>query len=612
MELCSGVRVDRYVLLDPLGRGAQGSVWKVRDLLDGAEKALKLFDLAALSKHGAERARREAQAVAKLKHPAIVTCHALFELPAEERLGLVFDLVRGRSLADVTRDARMTGWHREALLVQLAAALEHVHARGIVHRDLKPDNILVADAFWEAPHAPGGMKLVDFGIAAAVGNPQGVTATGAFIGTRPYAGPELLLPGRWGPSSDGFARDVFAFGVLAWEVLAGAHPTGLPFDAPIEMYAAAYRDAAEGRRLWPPQGPASPAAWVIGACLALDPARRPRDGAALVAALKAGHGPGALAAGSVLIAPTEAKDPRTEIDPGRRASTPAFSAFLPNAAATARGGPASTAPMTTPPWGLPPRSVPSSLVTPMPTVDTTSGRSPGAMPSSARDAAHEPRRQRATARWIAAGVTGAVLLAGTVSYVVATATLAARAPAPPPQSPVASTTLVPDVEPAAPIPCCGDGAGCRSGRPCTAGTCSALLPDRWWYLRVTGVATRSLERPRSGFADSFSVDLARTRPHSRVCMRRVTPPGPTVCTPISQAARTNEGDRDNRLRVRTSDLESGGLEIWVEDDGAELTRGTSAPNEEGISTSALCRGMSLYAGSRDTALARVFAYLDDG
>ncbi|WP_437982664.1 protein kinase domain-containing protein [Sorangium sp. So ce117] len=609
MELRSGVRVDRYVLLDPLGRGAQGSVWRVRDLLDGAEKALKLFDLAALPKHGAERARREAQAVAKLKHPAIVTCHALFELPAEERLGLVFDLVRGRPLADVTRDAHMTPHHREALLVHLADALEHVHARGIVHRDLKPENILVADAFWEAPHAPGGMKLVDFGIAAAIGNPQGVTATGAFIGTRPYLGPDLLLPGRWGPSSDGFTRDIFAFGVLAWELLAGVHPTGLPFDAPIERYAAAYRDAAEGRRPWPPHGLVSPAAWVIGACVALDPARRLADGAALVAALKTGHVSSVSAApiaGSVLAAPTETKDTRTEIDTARRAFMPAPSTFVPTAGVAGRGVPTSTAPMTMPIRRLPALSVPSSHVTPMPAVDTASGARPSAT--------HEPRRQRATARWIVAGVTGAVLLAGTVSYVVATATLAARAPAPLPQSPAPTTPAspMPDVEPAAPIPCCGDGARCRSGRPCTAGTCTALLPDRWWYLRVTGVATRSPEQPRSGLADSFPMDLARTHPHSRVCMRRITSSSSTVCTSLPQAARTNDGDWENRLRVRTSDLVSGGLEIWVEDDGAELTRGISASNEKGISTSALCRGMSLYAGPRDTALARVFAYLDDG
>lgn len=603
VELRSGIRVDRYVLLDQLGRGAQGSVWRVHDPLDGVEKALKLFELAALSKQGAERARREAQAVAKLKHPAVVPCHALFELPAEERLGLVFDLVRGRSLTDVARAAYMTTFHRDALLVQIAAALEHVHAHGIVHRDLKPDNILVADTFWEAPHAPGGMKLVDFGIAAAVGNPQGVTATGAFIGTRPYLAPDLLLPGRRSPLSDGFTRDIFAFGILAWELLAHEHPTGLPIDAPVEKYAAAYRDAAEGRRPWPPPGLASSAAWVIGACLTVDPSGRPADGTALLAALQAGrvsNVPSAPIAGSILTASTEHKDPRTEINAGR-GSFPSSSSFT---AATARAGWQET-PL---PQGPPSRlSRHSPLATPMPVGDTTSGRS-----ASTSISTHEPQKQYSSARWIAAGALGAVLLAGVVSYGVATMMFSSRAPAPPSQAPATSVSPIPNVDPPASIACCGDGSSCKSGRKCAPGPCAATLPDRWWYLRFTGAAMRSVEQIRSGPTDSFPEDLARTHPNGRVCLRRIASPSSTTCASIMKAARTKDGDRDNRLRVRTSDLESGGVEIWVEDIGAELTRGTSASNDKGISTSALCRGMSLYAGPRDTALARVFAYLDDG
>jgi hypothetical protein len=123
---------------------------------------------------------------------------------------------------------------------------------------------------------------------------------------------------------------------------------------------------------------------------------------------------------------------------------------------------------------------------------------------------------------------------------------------------------------------------------------------------------RSLEQIRTGPTDSFPDDMARTHPYGRVCLRRIASPSSTTCASIMKAARTRDGDRDNRLRVRTSDLESGGLDIWVEDGGAELTRGTSAMNDRGVSTITLCRGMSLYAGPRDTALARVFAYLDDG
>lgn len=584
MELRPGIRVDRYVLLAPLGRGAQGSVWRVRDPLDGAEKALKLFELTALSQHGAERARREAQAVAKVKHPAIVACHALFELPAEERLGLVFDLVLGRSLAEAARDVRMTPLHRDALLVQIAAALEHVHAHGIVHRDLKPANVLVADTFWAAPHAPGSVKLADFGIAAAVGNPRGLTATGAFIGTRPYLAPDILLPGRWGPSSEGCARDVFAFGVLAWELLTHEHPTGLPFDAPIEKYVAAYRDAAEGRRRWPPPDLPSPRAHVIRACIELDPASRPKDGAALVVGLQTGAVPLAPPAGSVLAMPTETKEPQTEIDSARRDGIPATRVSV-------REVPASTATMTTPMPGLLPYS----------------------SPPSHSFAKHDRPQRRSAARSIAAGIIGAVLLASVVSYLLmAHAVLETRAPTPPPQSPSAGRSTAPDVDPPAPIPCCVGAGPCRSGRPCARSGCANLLPDRWWRVRITGVGMRSIEQIRSGPADAFPEDLSGTHPAGRVCLRRVADPSTQVCGSLKKASRTRDGDWDDRLRVRTSDLEASGLEIWIEDGGMELTRGISASNPRGISTSVLCRGMSLYVGSRDTARARVYAFLDDG
>src|SRR4051812_35361902 len=136
MQLRAGLRVDRYILVELLGRGGQGAVWKAVDPLDAAVRALKLIFLEGLDAGAAERARREARAVAKAEHPALVPCRALFEDPAEGIVGLVFDFVPGQSLADAA--PRMSPEHRRAALLQIAVALGHVHGIGLLHRDLKP------------------------------------------------------------------------------------------------------------------------------------------------------------------------------------------------------------------------------------------------------------------------------------------------------------------------------------------------------------------------------------------------------------------------------------------------------------------------------------------
>jgi eukaryotic-like serine/threonine-protein kinase len=152
VEFRPDTKVNRYRLVEPLGKGGQGTVWKVIDPLDSSLKAVKLIDLARLPATAVDRARREAKAVMELRdHPAIVPCHVLFDLPGEDVLGLVFDLVRGTALSELMLDPRMTMEHRFAVLRHIASALAHVHSRGLVHRDVKPSNALVTDTFWRAP-----------------------------------------------------------------------------------------------------------------------------------------------------------------------------------------------------------------------------------------------------------------------------------------------------------------------------------------------------------------------------------------------------------------------------------------------------------------------------
>ncbi|MCC6527735.1 MAG: serine/threonine protein kinase [Polyangiaceae bacterium] len=304
MKLGRGDRVDRYVLVEPLGRGGQGHVWKAEDPLAGAVRALKLLAIDETTAVDLERMRREARLLARLDHPSLCKVHGLFEDVHHEVLGFAMDLVEGRSLAEVLGDARPTGVHVEghlgdarltrvhveSLLGHVARALACLHAAGIVHRDLKPANVLLTEPFWRAPAEPGLVRVVDLGIATARAHER-LTGVGTRMGTAFAMAPEQIEPSAWTEGEPlGAAADVFAWGLLAWRLLTGGHPTGLDDAAPLGDFAIAYRRAAE-LPSWPTR--ADPDAWLILAahCLRLRPSDRPRDGAALVAALGAlaGH-----------------------------------------------------------------------------------------------------------------------------------------------------------------------------------------------------------------------------------------------------------------------------------------------------------------------------------
>lgn len=600
------------MLVEPLGRGGQGSVWRAIDPLNRAEVALKLFNLSTLSDTAAERARREARAVASLAHPSIVRCHALFELPADGQIGLVFDLVHGVSLASAMHDERMTVDHRHAVLVHLAVALQHVHRYRTVHRDIKPDNLLVTNTFWEAPLTPGNVKLVDFGIASRVdAGPE--VGSGGVVGTRPYLSPESLMPNRFPFSRDSFTPDIFAFGVLAWELLIGGHPTGLPLSAPLEMYRAAYKAAAERRSSWPRTSPPISASRLINACLAIDPARRPADGTQLVEALRASRAPGEMRDSrwnAVLAAPTESRYPTADFGDDRPAlhgsPNPITATPLPSVIVSApREAPRHVASNRTPMSNAGPPSVssPSAAVTHSP---VPSARAPISGPVPAPPPLG---RRRWTMPWVAIPLASMALSVGIYFA------LASKSGASAPSSGAAAGSLLdPPAEDLifpSPIPCCTDAATCRSGRLCRAEPCRTVIPERRWRLRVTGVAMR----PTWAFekAEGYPEDLSKTHPNSRVCFRRTVPGADWICVPLADAARTSAGDVVHRPEVYTSDLKASRLEILVQDgDGTTLAHGMSAPNPEGFKLSTLCDGVKLYVGSRDTALALVYAYLDDG
>lgn len=207
----------RYSLIEEIGRGGMGVVFKARDLALDRPVAIKLLPPAlAVSEDRRRRFLREARTAAALSHPHIVPIHSV-----EEHDGLVFfvmSLVEGESLGQrVRRAGALPVGEAMRVMQEVAWALAHAHARGVVHRDVKPDNILL--------DRDGDRALVtDFGIAYTVGRDTPVE--GVAMGTPAYMSPEQ------GAGEEATAQsDLYALGVTAWMAVAGRPP----FDGPDAM-----------------------------------------------------------------------------------------------------------------------------------------------------------------------------------------------------------------------------------------------------------------------------------------------------------------------------------------------------------------------------------------
>ena len=204
---------SRYHIEGPIGHGAAAIVYRGRDLLLDRAVAIKILRSQYTGDQSYRtRFQREAQAVASFAHPNIIDVYDVGEVSGAPYI--VMEYVPGDTLKEIIRsEGPFAADDVAALIEQVAAALDYAHARGVVHRDVKPQNILVT--------REGLAKVVDFGIAKGPGD-LSLTDVGMAIGSAHYLSPEQAsgLPAT--PISD-----VYALGVIAYEMLAGR----LPFDA---------------------------------------------------------------------------------------------------------------------------------------------------------------------------------------------------------------------------------------------------------------------------------------------------------------------------------------------------------------------------------------------
>jgi serine/threonine-protein kinase len=340
-----GTTVGKYRIVDKLGRGGMGTVYKAVDETLDREVAIKVLNPDLTDADLLKRFRGEAVTLARLNHPGIATIYELHH--QQDDLLMVMEFVRGETFHDLTdRLGAIAPPQAAHLCMQVLDALGHAHRAGVVHRDLKPANLMITES--------GAVKIMDFGIARVLGS-EHFTHGGYMMGTPAYMAPEQVL----GREIDGRA-DLYSIGVVLYRLLTGR----LPFnaDTAISMVQMQISEAPTPILSLKPDLPA----WctrVIERALAKSPSDRFQSAEEFRSALLTAVTPQALGEMPTLATPTP---PGMTIDPD---------ATLPHRTPVVRTSPSAAVPVTTPTirgvMAAPPPTPTASTVPPAERTGTT-------------------------------------------------------------------------------------------------------------------------------------------------------------------------------------------------------------------------------------------------
>lgn len=264
------MKIGRYEILDEVGQGAMGTVYRARDPLIERTVAIKTVSIAQLQQEGADaesRFLREAQSAGRLSHPNIVTIYDVGETDGLAYIAMEY--LSGTTLRDVMNKGPIPLDLALDTATQMAEALAFAHEHGVIHRDIKPANVVITGQ-------RGRVKLTDFGIAHLVNSDR--TQTGQMLGSPRYMSPEQAM----GREIDG-RSDIFSLGAVLYEMLTGRYA----FDGsslPAIVYRVIHETSVPATSLRP-QLPAAMAS-LLARMLDKNPQMRP-DARALVNALHA-------------------------------------------------------------------------------------------------------------------------------------------------------------------------------------------------------------------------------------------------------------------------------------------------------------------------------------